>query len=94
MTSNIAESLNNVNRLARRLPVISLLEFMRVTIQRWIHKHNEEADKTTSNLTKKYNIYLQKSITLSCNMKYVFHCIVFLIHTNLQHVENIFFLHR
>ncbi|XP_010327591.2 uncharacterized protein [Solanum lycopersicum] len=30
MTSNIAESLNNVNRLARRLPVISLLEFIRV----------------------------------------------------------------
>ena len=69
MTSNIAESLNNVNRLARRLPVISLLEFMRVTIQRWIHKHNEEADKTTSNLTKKYDVYLQKSITLSCNMR-------------------------
>ncbi|XP_069154491.1 uncharacterized protein [Solanum lycopersicum] len=52
MTSNIAESLNNVNRLARWLPVISLLEFMRVTIQSWIHKHNEEADKTTSDLTK------------------------------------------
>ena len=47
MTSNITESLNNINRLARRLPVISLLEFMRVTIQRWIHKHNEKADKTS-----------------------------------------------
>ena len=32
MTLNIAKSLNNVNRLARRLPVISLLEFMRVII--------------------------------------------------------------
>ena len=52
MTSNTAKSLSNVNRLGRRLPVISLLEFMRVTIQRWIHKHNEEADKTTSALTK------------------------------------------
>ncbi|TMW93592.1 hypothetical protein EJD97_011407 [Solanum chilense] len=71
MTSNIAESLNNVNRLARRLPVISLLEFMMITIQRWIHKHNEEADKTTSDLTKKYNLYLQKSIALSCNKKVI-----------------------
>ena len=69
MISNIAESLNNVNKLARRLPVISLLVFMRVTIQRWIHKHNEEADKTTSDLTKKYDLYLQKSIALSCNMR-------------------------
>ena len=32
MTSNIAESLNKFNRIARRLPVISLLEFMRVTV--------------------------------------------------------------
>ncbi|XP_027767744.1 uncharacterized protein LOC114074021 [Solanum pennellii] len=71
MTSNIAESLNNVNRLARRLPVISLLEFMRVTIQRWIHKHNEEADKTTSDLTKKYDIYLQKNIALSYNIRVI-----------------------
>ncbi|KAH0707537.1 hypothetical protein KY290_012050 [Solanum tuberosum] len=30
MASNVAESLNNVNRIARRLLVISLLEFMRV----------------------------------------------------------------
>ena len=77
MTSNIAESLNNVNRLARRLPVISLLEFTRVTIQRWIHKHNEEDDKTTSNLTKKYDVYLQKSITLSCNMRVFFTVLYF-----------------
>ena len=72
MTSNIAESLSNVNRIARRLPVISLLEFMRVTIQRWIHKHNEGAAKTKSELTKKYDLYLLKSIVLSCNMRICF----------------------
>ena len=72
MTSNIAESLNNVNRLARRLPVISLLEFMRVKIQIWIHKHDEEADKITSELTKKYDLCPQKSIALSCNMRVCF----------------------
>ncbi|XP_069144596.1 uncharacterized protein [Solanum lycopersicum] len=62
MTSNIAESLNNVNRLARRLPVISLLEFTRVTIQRWIHKHNEEADKTISDMTKNMIFIYRKVI--------------------------------
>ncbi|XP_049400063.1 uncharacterized protein LOC125864192 [Solanum stenotomum] len=71
MTSNIAESLNNVNRIARRLPVISLLEFMRVTVQRWIHKHNEEAAKTRSELTKKYDLVLHKSIALSSSMRVI-----------------------
>ncbi|XP_049354407.1 uncharacterized protein LOC125818939 [Solanum verrucosum] len=71
MTSNIAESLNNVNRIARRLPVISFLEFMRVTVQRWIHKHNEEAAKTRSELTKKYDLVLHKSIALSSSMRVI-----------------------
>ncbi|KAH0743268.1 hypothetical protein KY290_031261 [Solanum tuberosum] len=69
MTSNIAESLNNVNMIARRLPVILLLEFMRITIQTWIHKHNEKAAKTRSELTKKYDLKLQKSIALSTSMR-------------------------
>nr|AAV31178.1 Putative transposase, identical [Solanum tuberosum] len=71
MTSNVAESLNNVNRIARMLPVISLLEFMRVTVQRWIHKHNEEPAKTRSELTKKYDLMLQKSIALSSSMRVI-----------------------
>ncbi|WMV19732.1 hypothetical protein MTR67_013117, partial [Solanum verrucosum] len=71
MTSNIAESLNNVNMIARRLPVISLLEYMRVTVQKWIHKHNEEAAKTRSELTKKYDLMLQKSIALSSSMRVI-----------------------
>ncbi|XP_049356847.1 uncharacterized protein LOC125821471 [Solanum verrucosum] len=57
--------------IARRLLVISLLEFMRVTIQRWIHKHNEEAAKTRSELTKKYDLMLQKSIALSSSMRVI-----------------------
>ena len=58
MNSNITELMNNVKRVKRRLPLISLLEFMRVTIQIWIHKHNGETDKTIAELTKKYDIYL------------------------------------
>ncbi|KAH0652973.1 hypothetical protein KY289_030651 [Solanum tuberosum] len=71
MTSNIAESLNNVNMIARRLPVISLLEFMRITIQTWIHMHNEEAAKTRSELTKRYDLKLQKNIALSTGMRVI-----------------------
>lgn len=48
MTSNIAELWNNVNMIERRLPVISLLEFMRARVQRWIHKNNEKDAKTIS----------------------------------------------
>ncbi|KAK6782196.1 hypothetical protein RDI58_019992 [Solanum bulbocastanum] len=69
MTSNIAKSLNNVNKLARRLSVVLLLEFMRITIQTWIHKHNEEAAKTRLELTKKYDLKLQKSVALSTSMR-------------------------
>lgn len=36
LTSNIAESINNINQLARRLPVVSMLHFMRITIQTWV----------------------------------------------------------
>ncbi|KAK6796245.1 hypothetical protein RDI58_003946 [Solanum bulbocastanum] len=63
MTSNIAESLNNVNRLERRFLVVSLLEFMRIRVQTWIHKHNEEAAKTRSD---KKNIILSSRKVLLC----------------------------
>ncbi|KAH0670768.1 hypothetical protein KY290_026163 [Solanum tuberosum] len=56
-------------RLARRFPVVSLLEFVRITIQTWIHKHNEEATKTRLELTKKYDLKLQKSVALSTSMR-------------------------
>ncbi|KAH0725038.1 hypothetical protein KY284_000903 [Solanum tuberosum] len=40
-------------------------------VQRWIHKHNEEAAKTRSELTKKYDLMLQKSIALSSSMRVI-----------------------
>lgn len=35
LTSHIAESINNTNRLARRLLVVCLIDFMRLTIETW-----------------------------------------------------------
>ncbi|KAH0693045.1 hypothetical protein KY285_020142 [Solanum tuberosum] len=59
MTSNIAESINNTNRLARKLPVVSLLAFMRITIQSWSAKHSEEAGQAKTDLTEPYNKILE-----------------------------------
>lgn len=69
---NHTESLKNVNMITRRLPLISLLEFMGVIVQRWIHKHNEKAAKTRFELIKKYDLKLQKSIALSRSMRTCF----------------------
>ncbi|KAH0683270.1 hypothetical protein KY290_021856 [Solanum tuberosum] len=50
-------------------------------VQTWIHKHNEEAAKTRSELTIKYDLKLQKSIALSISMRVIpstvhFHVVV------------------
>ncbi|KAM3380654.1 hypothetical protein P3S68_006227 [Capsicum galapagoense] len=41
LTSNIAESINNTNRKAKRLPVVSVLDFMRLTVESLNAKKNE-----------------------------------------------------
>ncbi|KAK6777724.1 hypothetical protein RDI58_024442 [Solanum bulbocastanum] len=38
-------------------------------VQTWIHKHNEKAAKARSELTKKYDLKLQKSVVLSTSMR-------------------------
>jgi len=43
MTSNIAESLNNVLTMARDYPVISLLETLRTTLITWFSLRREAA---------------------------------------------------
>ncbi|KAH0707745.1 hypothetical protein KY285_010935 [Solanum tuberosum] len=40
-------------------------------VQRWIHKHNDEAAKTKSELTRKYDLLLQKIIALSGSMRVI-----------------------
>ena len=43
MTTNISESLNNVLKDARELPVIGLLEFIRSLIQRWFYERRSNS---------------------------------------------------
>ena len=53
MTTNIAESLNNVDRKARLMPVGFLVEWLRELQQRWFVARREEAIKLTSKLATK-----------------------------------------
>ncbi|CAF1863284.1 unnamed protein product [Brassica napus] len=45
MTTNIAESLNSMLRMPRELPIISLLETIRLTITTWFFERREAAAK-------------------------------------------------
>ncbi|GMN68128.1 hypothetical protein TIFTF001_037205 [Ficus carica] len=53
MTTNIAESLNNVDRKARLMLVGFLVEWLRELQQRWFFQRREEALKLTSKLAPK-----------------------------------------
>ncbi|VFQ99257.1 unnamed protein product [Cuscuta campestris] len=53
MTSNLAESLNNVNNSAREFPVAKLVEFIRDRMQLWFHERSEIASSTRTPLPKK-----------------------------------------
>ncbi|KAM3236165.1 hypothetical protein P3L10_016202 [Capsicum annuum] len=68
LTSNIAESINNTNRKVRRLPVISVLDFMRLTVESWNAKSNKEEKNTLTVLTKRYNDILNDNKQESQNM--------------------------
>ncbi|XP_047257509.1 uncharacterized protein LOC124889592 [Capsicum annuum] len=68
MTSNIAESINNTNRIARRLLVVSTIDFMRLMIESWNAKQHEEATNTLKELTAKYNDVLINNHLLSQKM--------------------------
>ncbi|PHT33751.1 hypothetical protein CQW23_25551 [Capsicum baccatum] len=68
MTSNIAEFINNTNRIAIRLPVVSTMDFMRLMIESWNAKQHEEATNTLNELTVKYNDVLTNNRLLSQRM--------------------------
>lgn len=84
MTSKIAESLYTHN-LARRLPIVSFLELVRITIRTWIRKHNRETTKTTTNSSNQFDLKLQENIEFSLKyffMYYVQQLDIFIFKTN------------
>ena len=44
MTTNISESLNSAMLKARELPICSMLEVLRMMLQRWFFERRNEAD--------------------------------------------------
>ncbi|VFQ69362.1 unnamed protein product [Cuscuta campestris] len=52
MTSNLAESMNNVDVVPCEYPISQLVDFLMARTQRWFHERRELANSTSSTLTK------------------------------------------
>ncbi|GAB2282125.1 hypothetical protein Dimus_039520 [Dionaea muscipula] len=52
MTSNIVENLNSCLRHARKLPICSVVEFVRDMLQRWFVERRDDAARSNSFLTE------------------------------------------
>ncbi|VFQ59359.1 unnamed protein product [Cuscuta campestris] len=53
MTSNAAESMNNVNNSASEYPICKLVDFIRERMQKWFHERRQTASSTTTILPRK-----------------------------------------
>ncbi|VFQ81972.1 unnamed protein product [Cuscuta campestris] len=60
MTSNLAESVNNIDAVPREYPIIQLVDFLIGRTQRWFHERRELANSTSSTLTKFYESELNE----------------------------------
>ena len=70
MTTNISESLNNAMIKARELPICSMLEVLRMMLQRWwfFESRNEAAYQVT-NFTKTVEGIIKEQIENSRSMQ-------------------------
>ncbi|KAK1398282.1 SWIM-type domain-containing protein [Heracleum sosnowskyi] len=68
MTSNVAESLNSVTMSIRELPICTMLESQRALIQKWSWRNRNEANATSTRLTRKYEELLKKNYLLSVDL--------------------------
>ena len=68
MTTNIAESLNNVDQKARLMPVGFLVEWLRELLQRWFVKRREAALKLESILAPKAEKCLREQYALGLTL--------------------------
>ena len=71
MTSNIAENINSVLRHARKLPICSLIEFIRDRLQKWFYERHENAASTKKPLSPISFEYVQKSLDTSQYMNVI-----------------------
>ena len=71
MTSNIAENINSVLRHARKLPICSLIEFIRDRLQKWFYERREDAASIEKPLSPTAFEYVQKSLDASQHMNVI-----------------------
>ncbi|XP_070020894.1 uncharacterized protein [Nicotiana sylvestris] len=62
MTSNIAESMNSVNKAARDLPIYDLLDYLMKLVGAWNNTNRNAALATGTMLSTKYEIMLREKI--------------------------------
>ncbi|VFQ59849.1 unnamed protein product [Cuscuta campestris] len=71
MTSNLAESMNNVDAVPREYPITQLVDFLVGRMQVWFHKRRELANATSSILTKFYEAELKELHAASSVMEVI-----------------------
>ncbi|XP_016900529.2 uncharacterized protein LOC107990935 [Cucumis melo] len=69
MTTNISESLNSAMLKARELPICSMLEVLRMMLQRWFFERKNEVDYQMTDFTKTVKGILREQIERSRLMK-------------------------
>ncbi|XP_024016359.1 uncharacterized protein LOC112089836 [Eutrema salsugineum] len=70
MTSNVAESLNNVLLGARDHPIVPLIECIRATLMCWFATRREDANSCGTTLTPKMEELLAKNFEMSTGFAY------------------------
>ncbi|XP_016544246.2 uncharacterized protein LOC107844314 [Capsicum annuum] len=71
MTSNIAESINEVLVSTRELPIYNFLEEVRLLFAKWNCENRQEASYTFTTLIEKFNDILKKNEALCTRMTVV-----------------------
>ena len=71
MTSNIAENINSILRHARKLPICSLIEFIRDRLQKWFYERREDVASIEKPLSPTAFKYVQKSLDASQYMNVI-----------------------
>ncbi|XP_009767973.1 uncharacterized protein [Nicotiana sylvestris] len=69
MTSNIVKSINAALKVARELPVLPLLEYIRQLIGRWNVTNKKNKIESFTDLGKRYDTMLMDNLELSHRMK-------------------------
>lgn len=68
MTSNIVESMNSVNMVARVLPIYNLLDYPMKLVAAWNNTNRNGELATGTKLSTKYEVLLRKKIIASRTM--------------------------